>query len=56
MDVSGEGWRMRPRDWRRVVENEAVRLVTMIGKIGNEDWRVILSNFLKQGGEGKDRE
>ena len=43
------------------------RSVVRIGVIGSEDWkvrrrdcsedwRVILSNFLEQGGEGRDRE
>ena len=56
MDVGGEGWRMRPRDRWQVVENKAVRLAVRTGEIGDEDWRVILSNFLEQGGEGRDRE
>ena len=39
MDVGGEGWRMRLRDQRRVVENKAVRLAARTGKIGDEDWK-----------------
>ena len=49
------------------MENEVARSVVRIGEIGSEDWkvrrrdrsedwRVILSNFLEQGGEGRDRE
>ena len=52
VDVSGEGWSMR---WR-VVENEATRLAARTGVISGEDWRVILSNFLEQGGEERDKE
>ena len=44
MDVGGEGWRMRLRDRRRVVENEVVenevvRLAARTGKIDDEDWK-----------------
>ena len=47
---------MRQQDQRRVVENKAARSTARTGEIGDEDWRVILSNFLEQGGEGRDRE
>ena len=40
MDVSGEGWSMRRRDQRQVVENKAVRSVARIGEIGDKDWKV----------------
>ena len=39
MDVGGEGWRMRPRDRRQVVENKAVRLAVRTGEIDDEDWK-----------------
>ena len=39
-----------------VVENEATRLAARTGVISGEDWRVILSNFLEQGGEERDKE
>ena len=52
MDVGSEGWSMR---WR-VVENEVTRLAARTGVISGEDWRVILSNFLEQGGEERDKE
>ena len=39
VDVGGEGWRMRSRDRRRVVENEAARLAARTGEIGDEDWK-----------------
>ena len=39
MDVDGEGWRMRRRDRRRVVENEAARSAARTGEISDEDWK-----------------
>ena len=44
VEVGGEGWRMRPRDRRQVVENEAARLAARTGvliKIVNDALRII---------------
>ena len=40
VDIGGEGWRMRRRDWRRVVENEAARSAARTGEIGGKDWKM----------------
>ena len=40
MGVGDEGWSMRWRDRRRVVENDAARSVTRTGEISSKDWKV----------------
>ena len=55
-EIDDELWRMRWQDQRWGLARLVARIGKWGGEIGGEDWRVILSNFLEQGGEGRDRE
>ncbi|KAF3959094.1 hypothetical protein CMV_016055 [Castanea mollissima] len=53
VDVGGEHWSMRRQDWRRVVENEAVRSAARTSEIGGKDWKVRRRDRDQHGGANR---